>query len=207
MNVIKTLTTTLIACLLTLSLCAQTATPDSEASDNLSLNEGTLDNQFEYIIQKSNNYQNYKVVKKVWLQTLKSHTLDSLKAVKIDLVETQTIVDQQTNEISTLKSNLSETQNTLDLTNQEKDSMEFLGMQLSKTTYNTFIWSIIGGLLAFLLFFIYKFKNSNSTTKEAKRMLAEIEEEFDEHRKTALEREQKVRRQLQDELNKQKSNS
>ena len=31
-----------------------------------------------------------------------------------------------------------------------------------------------------------------------------IEEEFDEHRKTALEREQKVRRQLQDELNKQK---
>ena len=34
--------------------------------------------------------------------------------------------------------------------------------------------------------------------------LEEIEEEFDDHRRTALEREQKVRRQLQDEINKQK---
>ncbi|MHA7941462.1 tRNA (guanine-N1)-methyltransferase [Formosa sp. 3Alg 14/1] len=206
MNVIKTLTTTLFACLLTLTVVAQT-TPESEEESKLSLNEGTLDNQFEYVIQKSNNYQNYKVVKREWLQTLKSHTLDSLKAIRIDLVKTQTNVDAQAREIETLKTDLSKTQNTLDLTNKEKDSMQFLGMQLSKTTYNTFIWSIIGALLVFLLFFIYKFKNSNSTTKEAKRMLAEIEEEFDEHRKTALEREQKVRRQLQDELNKHKSNS
>ena len=42
-------------------------------------------------------------------------------------------------------------------------------------------------------------------TKDAKRALSEMEEEFEEHRKTALEREQKVRRQLQDEINKQKT--
>jgi hypothetical protein len=34
-----------------------------------------------------------------------------------------------------------------------------------------------------------------------------LDEEFETHRKTALEREQKVRRQLQDELNKQKKDS
>ncbi|QDO92447.1 tRNA (guanine-N1)-methyltransferase [Formosa sediminum] len=205
MNVVKTIASTLFMCLLTITLSAQTNS-ESDSDSNLSLNEGTLDNQFEYIIQKSNNYQNYKVVKKAWLQTLKSHTLDSLQAIRKDLDETQIVVNQQANEIATLKSKLNETQNTLDLTNKEKDSMEFLGMQLSKTTYNTIIWSIIGGLLICLLFFIYKFKNSNSVTRDAKRMLAEIEEEFDEHRKTALEREQKVRRQLQDELNKQKGN-
>ncbi|MDX1316484.1 MAG: tRNA (guanine-N1)-methyltransferase, partial [Xanthomarina gelatinilytica] len=49
-----------------------------------------------------------------------------------------------------------------------------------------------------------KYKNSHVITKEAKKALEEIEVEFEEHRKTALEREQKVRRQLQDELNKQK---
>jgi len=32
-----------------------------------------------------------------------------------------------------------------------------------------------------------------------------LELEFEEHRRNALEREQKVRRQLQDEINKQKS--
>ncbi len=35
--------------------------------------------------------------------------------------------------------------------------------------------------------------------------LAETEEEFEDHRKRALEREQKVMRRLQDELNKQKT--
>ncbi|GAL80099.1 hypothetical protein JCM19274_3669 [Algibacter lectus] len=78
------------------------------------------------------------------------------------------------------------------------------GLQMSKSSYNVLMWSIIGGLLAFLLFFIYKFNNSNAITRAAKKSLAETEEEFEEHRKTALEREQKVRRQLQDEINKQK---
>ena len=83
--------------------------------------------------------------------------------------------------------------------------MALLGMQTSKTNYNVIMWSIIAALTAFLLFFIYKFKNSNSLTKEAKHKLEEVETEFEEHRRTALEREQKVRRQLQDELNKNKA--
>jgi hypothetical protein len=67
------------------------------------------------------------------------------------------------------------------------------------------MWSIIAGLFAFLLLFIYKFKGSNSSTREAKLRLDEVETEFEDHRRNALEREQKVRRQLQDELNKHKS--
>lgn len=200
MTLLRPIAITLFTFLLSLPTFSQ-----DDTEDKLSLNEGSLDNQFEYVIQRSNNYQDYKVVKKTWLYALKAHTLDSLKAVQKDLSETQINVEQQAGEIASLKSNLSETQNTLDLTNKEKDSMQFLGLQLSKQTYNTFIWSVIGGLLVFLLFFIYKFRNSNSVTKEAKRMLAEIEEEFEEHRQTALKREQKVRRQLQDEINKQKA--
>lgn len=200
MTLLRPIAITLFTFLLSLPTFSQ-----DDTEDKLSLNDGSLDNQFEYVIQRSNNYQDYKVVKKTWLYALKAHTLDSLKAVQKDLSETQINVEQQAGEIASLKSNLSETQNTLDLTNKEKDSMQFLGLQLSKQTYNTFIWSVIGGLLVFLLFFIYKFRNSNSVTKEAKRMLAEIEEEFEEHRQTALKREQKVRRQLQDEINKQKA--
>jgi hypothetical protein len=44
-------------------------------------------------------------------------------------------------------------------------------------------------------------------TKEAKRKLEDIETEFEDHRRIALEREQKVRRQLQDEINKNKKTS
>ena len=130
--------------------------------------------------------------------------MDSLKAIQSDLKNTQATVDSQAKEISDLKNNLTSTQSTLDFTNKEKDSMSLFGIQMSKSGYNILLWGIIGILLALLGFFIYKFKNSNTITKESKKALADIELEFEEHRKVALEREQKVRRQLQDELNKQK---
>lgn len=201
---LKTLSLTLIALLFFSVSNAQKTTNDDD-DDKLSLTEGTVDNQFEYVIQKSNNYQDYKVVKKTWLYTLKAHTMDSLKAIRKDLVDTQTMVDSQAIEIATLKTNLAETQSTLADTNEEKDNMALFGLQMSKSNYNVLMWSMIAALFALLLIFIYKFRNSNSVTRLAKKSLLETEEEFEEHRRTALEREQKVRRQLQDEINKQKT--
>ena len=145
------------------------------------------------------------MVKKNWLYSLKAHTIDSLKAVHKHLGDTKQIVANQGKEIDVLKTNLADTQNTLTATNQEKDSMSLFGIQMSKTGYNILMWSIIGGLLAFLLFFIYRFNNSNAITRNANKILTETEEEFEEHRKRALEREQKVMRRLQDELNKKKA--
>ncbi|MDA0176906.1 MULTISPECIES: tRNA (guanine-N1)-methyltransferase [Mesoflavibacter] len=183
---------------------------DTTEEDNLSLDSGTLDNQFEYVIQKSSNWRDdrgntYEVIKRDWLNKLKSHTLDSLKAVKSELLNTQKTVTTQKEEIDQLKTNLSTTKTNLEATNEEKDSMSLFGIAMSKSGYNVLMWSIIAGLLAFLLFFIFRFKNSNAITKEAKQKLTEVEEEFEEHRRNALEREQKVRRQLQDELNKNRN--
>ena len=205
MNNYKLLVSLILFFTLSLSLLAQeTAAIDD---DKLSLNSGTIDNQFEYVIRRSNNYQDYKVIKKVWLYALKAHTIDSINAIQKQLDETKTVIKNQTQEISKLKTSLSATQGTLDKTNTEKDSMSLFGMQMSKTAYNTLLWSLIGGLLALLLFFIYKFKDSNTITRDAKKALTDTEEEFEEHRRVALEREQKVRRQLQDEINKHKSSN
>ncbi|MBQ0769935.1 MAG: tRNA (guanine-N1)-methyltransferase [Bizionia sp.] len=205
MNNCKILVVFLIIFNLSHQTQAQTQGKVTDEEEKLSLNSGSLDNQFEFVIQRSNNYQEYKVVKKTWLYSLKAHTLDSLKAINKNLVDTQTIVDNQNQEIAKLKSNLSNTQESLDETNLEKDSMSLFGLQMSKSGYNTLLWSIIGALLALLLLFIYRYNNSNAVTKEAKQALSETEEEFEDHRRVALEREQKVRRQLQDELNKHKN--
>lgn len=201
----KFLTQVTVILLITLSfqnLKAQTA---DDTEEKLSLNSGTIDNQFEYVIQKSGRYQEYKVVKRTWLFTLKAHVLDSLNAVHKDLSDTQTVVKTQADEIESLKSNLTNTKSTLNTTNDEKNNISLFGIQTSKASYKVLMWSIIGGLLALLFLFIYKFKGSNSSTREAKHKLEEVETEFEDHRRTALEREQKVRRQLQDELNKHKS--
>ncbi|MBT8272074.1 MAG: tRNA (guanine-N1)-methyltransferase, partial [Bacteroidia bacterium] len=170
----------------------------------LSLNEGTIDNQFEFVIRRSNSWQDFKVIKKNWMYTLKAHTIDSLNALHEQLDSTRNVVSQQKSEIDELRNNLNNTQSTLDSTNLEKDSMALFGMQMSKGAYNTLLWSIVAGLFILLLVFIFKFRSSNAITRAAKRSLEETEQEFEEHRRVALEREQKVRRQLQDEINKQK---
>jgi hypothetical protein len=59
-------------------------------------------------------------------------------------------------------------------------------------------------LLAFLIFFVFRFKSSNTLTNQAQKLLNETEEEFETYKRVAIEREQKVRRELQDEINKHK---
>ncbi|WP_445955999.1 tRNA (guanine-N1)-methyltransferase [Yeosuana sp.] len=206
MKYIKSLAFIVFLYLSTLASFAQTNKED----ESLSLDKGSIENQFEYVIQKASSWndergQAYKVMKRNWLYELKSHTLDTLKAVHKNLMDTQIVVANQAKEIADLKSSLTNTQNDLTKTNTEKNNMSLFGMQMSKTGYNMLMWFIVASLLALLIFFIYKFNNSNVITKDAKRSLSEMEEEFEEHRKTALEREQKVRRQLQDEINKQKA--
>lgn len=207
MKPIANLPNLILLCLFSLLAYGQN-TNDAQENE-LSLDSSTINDQFEYVLKKSGNFrgtngQMYEAVKLSMLLTLKAHTVDSLKTVHKELSDTQAIVQNQTAEISNLKERLLTTQNDLDKTNAEKNSMALFGLQMSKTGYNVLMWSIIAGLMALLIFFIYKFRSSNTITRKAKLALSEIEDEFEEHRKTALEREQKVRRQLQDEINKQK---
>ncbi|MGS2725869.1 tRNA (guanine-N1)-methyltransferase [Psychroserpens sp. BH13MA-6] len=196
---------TLLLTTLTLFSFSTTFSQSNDDDEKLSLNSGTIDNQFEYVIRRSNSWQEYKTVKKTWLYALKAHTIDSLNAVHKSLDDTQAIVASQAKEIEDLKQNLANTKTNLDNTIAEKDSMTLFGMPMTKPNYSLILWSIVGVLSALLLFFIYKYKNSNAITKQARKTLVETEEEFEEHRRVALEREQKVRRQLQDEINKQKN--
>ena len=184
-----------------------TAQPQEE---QLSLNSGSIDSQFEYIFKKSGNFkgvngQKYEAVKYTSLLTLKAHVLDSLKTTYAKLNTSEETVENQKQEIESLKGQLQNTQITLGETEAEKNSMTLFGMQLGKTNYNVLMWSIVAALFALLIFFILKFKGSNSLTRDAKLKLEEVEAEFEEHRRIALEREQKVRRQLQDEINKNKA--
>ena len=178
-----------------------------EGQKTQSINEGSIIDQFEFVIKKSSNWtdekgQSYEVIKRNMMLTLKAHTLDSLNAFQARLESTKNIVSTQQKEINTLKTDLAKTEDSLASTNLEKDSLVFLGIQMSKSNYSLLMWSIIAALLVFLLLFIYKFKNSNVVTKATKSALVEMENEFTAHRRIALDREQKVKRQLQDLINK-----
>ncbi|UMB61596.1 hypothetical protein MHL31_05165 [Lutibacter sp. A80] len=168
------------------------------------IDSGSVDEQFENLIKNSNKYQDYKVVKLNWLLKLKSNINDSILASKQDILRASNTINKQKKTIDSLNTSFSTTKNEITKLKTQITSISFLGIDFEKGLFKTVILSIIGGLILLLLFFITKFKQSISITKLTKNNLKELEEEFEEHRKRALEREQKVMRRLQDELNKHK---
>lgn len=169
-----------------------------------SIDSGTIENQFDYVINKSNRYQDYKVVKQAWLNRLKRVVNDSLNVIRKELADTKTTLSQKEGEIATLTNSLNTTKENVVNLNEEKDSIRFFGVLTSKPLYNTILWSIIGFLLFFLLIYMYRFNQSNKITKDSNEKFDELDKEFEDHRQRSLEREQQLRRKLQDEINKQK---
>ncbi len=160
------------------------------------LDGGTLDSQFDYIIKKSNTYEAFQVVKRTWLYKVKSNSLDSVKALRANIVALENNVQEQQKEINVLKSSLQETNSKLEIASSERDSFGFMGMRLTKGTYSSMVWTIIFILILALAAMIFLFKRSNTVTVKTKESLHDKQEEFDAHRKWALEREQTLARDL-----------
>ncbi len=194
--------------LIALLTCNLHFAQQDDKQEELSLDGGSIESQFEYLYKKSGNYnaegKRYEVVRTINLDKLKKNVLDSINAANIKAAELKNTISAQEASINSLNSKLKETTDNLTAVTNEKDSMSLLGATVSKGTYNFILWTVIIGLLLLFLLFVFKFRRSNVLTQQAKSNLAELETEYEDHRRRALEREQKISRQLQDEINKYK---
>ncbi len=155
----------------------------------------SIKNQFDKTYRKAGNWKEFKMIKRTDFVSFQRTVLDSVDKIKDELKTRHSVITEQKNKISSLKNKI---------TDLNKELNEFKVRQSGENNTRLMFFSIIGILALGLIFFLFKFKNSNAVTKKAKTDLAEIEEEFEQHRKNSMEREQKLRRQLQDEINKQR---
>jgi uncharacterized protein HemX len=167
--------------------------------------DNSIKGQFDKIYRTSTTYQVYKVISKEKYEKLKANVLDSLGKSEKTISEKDNLLKSERNSIEKLNTDLEKTKEELELALAKENSISLLGFQVSKVTYNLVLWLIIIVLALALAFFVFKFSKSHILTKEAKENLETVEEDFENHRKKSLEREQKLRRQLQDEINKQRN--
>ena len=167
--------------------------------------ENSIENQFDAIYRTSTNYQTYKVISKESYERLKLNVLDSINFAKKIILEKENLLIRERNLNKTNQELLSKAQLDLENATKKENSIAFFGMQLSKTKYNILLWGILLLLIASVSYYFFKFIKSNVLTKEAQENLFLVEKDFEKHKKQALEREQKLRRKLQDEINKQRN--
>ena len=162
----------------------------------------TLEGVFQQLIDRSGAWQNFKMLDRGKLAAFQRSMTDSINGVRSQLVAEKQKVKENEATIKELNDKITEIQAALDQTKDQKDSVSFSGALVSKGLYNTIMWGIVLALASLLVLYIYKFSNGNVVTKKSINDLNELQEEYENYRKAAIEREQKVRRQLQDEINK-----
>ncbi len=160
------------------------------------LDSDNLDNQFQYIITKTESFQQYQVVKRTLLHKLKKNTLDSIQLLKTKQNDLIAQVKDLKSELSSLEARMKETQEKFDTATKEKDSLKLFGILITKSTYYLIVLTIILGLIAALAVVFILFKRSNAITIKTKDTLTNTQDEFEKHRKWALEKEQKLSREL-----------
>tara|TARA_B110000240_G_C13291242_1_gene364384 strand:- start:88 stop:672 length:585 start_codon:yes stop_codon:yes gene_type:complete len=165
----------------------------------------SLKEAFDKLYRISTNYQVYKVINKEKFLNLKQQVLDSLKTTKKLLVEQNSLLKLKGENVKNTQTALNRAKLEFKKTIQKKESISLFGLQLNKSIYNLILWSLILILLIALLYFIFAFTKNNILTKRAEDDLNNIEIEYEQYRKKAIEREQKLRRTLQDEINKQRN--
>lgn len=162
----------------------------------------TLEGVFQQLIDRSGAWQNFKMLDRGKLAAFQRSMTDSINGVRSQLVAEKQKIKENEATIKELNDKITEIQAVLDQTKDQKDSVSFFGALVSKGLYNTIMWGIVLALASLLVLYIYKFSNGNVVTKKSINDLNELQEEYENYRKAAIEREQKVRRQLQDEINK-----
>jgi len=164
----------------------------------------TISEQFDEVFRISTNYKENKVISKTIFQNLRNNALDSIERIDKELQ----LKNQRNNflkdSLQTIKKELGNLNSDLKLIINEKDTIYLFGIKLSKVIYKIIIWITVLLLIFMLSYSLYEYKNSFFVTSQTKKNLIDAENELSDLRKNSLKKEQKLRRLLQDEINKQK---
>lgn len=196
---LKKILITLSITFLPLLLLAQQGTIES-AYDTLN-----IEGQFDHLYRRSNTYEEYKVMPVSSYNRLKANTLDTIRIYKGQVNQLQQDISTLNDTITNQNTRINDLTTELESTKTIQNSVSFLGKYISKDAYNGIMWGLVICLIAILSIVFSLYKRGHAVVKSTKSRLEEVKEEFENHRKNALTREQKLARELMDVKLKNKS--
>ena len=157
--------------------------------------DNSLNGQYNTIIKATYHYQQGPV------NTFYKSVTDTINSQKRKLKEAQAKVAEQAKTIAGLQGDVTSKDQTLSESQSKVNSVSFLGIPMSKGTYNVIMWGLVlvlGGSLVAVIFL------SASSRREASyriKLFDELSAEFQTYKTKANEKEKKLARELQTERN------
>jgi len=156
------------------------------------MDTGKLGDQFNYIHERTRIYENYRAIREDIFQKIRGNAMDSLSAAKLNIDNLDRLLLASNAEIDSLNRGLQKTKDELALAIKNKNSLSFFGITMSKTYYNTIMWTVIIALIALLVLLFLTFSRNRTITVQLRKDLDEVREEFDEYRTSSRERYEKL---------------
>ncbi len=185
--------------LLTISFAWAQDTTNAEVEASAPSN--LLEDQFNDLKNNSNSYQEYKVIKLSALNSFWKIVKDSLKANDQELITARQNIISQNQQILVLKQDNALKEKEVQKSTYDIANISVLGVDMEKGKYVTINWFIIGGLLLLLGVVFYQYKESKKVSSEKRKAYEEIDLEYNDHKQKSREKELKIKRELQTEMN------
>ena len=165
---------------------------------------GSIKEQFIFLTDKSNTYQDYRVIRESWILKFRTRLNDTINYLRTQIRTAEAEISDKTIHIDSLENIVQNTNEELSSTLKEKNNLSFLGISMSKSLYDVIMWVIIITLLTILGFLFFFYKRSYIVNAQVRKDLDDIRQEFDDYRKKALKSKEDAVRNIYEELKKYK---
>jgi hypothetical protein len=163
--------------------------------------DDSLPEQYRKMVDQSNTFNEYKVIKTVHVEGFFKTLKDSLGLIQQDIAALRSTISEKDQEIASLKQDLAEIREYMALSESEKTNLTVLGIEVNKNRFVFLFWISLMGLLTVLGFMVFKYKESHMVTRKTIRDFDELNNEFLDYKQRSIEKERKLRRELQTERN------
>jgi hypothetical protein len=167
----------------------QTAMPNE-------LSTSPIQEQINYIEKHTRIYEDYRAIREDMFQKINRNFMDTLKVEKGRVTTLKDLTSDLNRKTDSINALLNTTRVSLKEVTTTKNNIRLLGVQMNKGTYNTIMWTIVGGLAFILALGFLVFKRNLKVLLRTDKDLKELKDEFAAYKQSSRLAREKVEMDL-----------
>ncbi len=178
------------------------AMAQTQAAEALEKDAKTLNERYIIMKDKSETFNEYKVIKAYILDGMWKLTTDSIKKVHSDLAEARAEAAQLQMSLDASMAAVQKKEESMAEVEHAATHISVLGMDFSKTFFVGLVGFVLLGMILLIGLVTGRLKMIYQSLKEKMEMENMISKEFENYKRKALDKQMKLSRELQNERNK-----
>src|SRR6267378_2046076 len=177
------------------SLFAQTPSVPPE------LKNASLQERYQLMKSTSQTFQDYKVIKEIWLDKEWKIVMDSIRSGRSRWRDAKAEGAKLESQLLTTQLTLKQREASMAATEHAASHIDFMGIDFNKAAFTGLAIAVVAGLVVLLVLMVGRLKIVSHDLNEKREAFDNLTQTLEEHKRNALEKQVKLSRELQNERN------